>query len=211
MVIHFRVQFKAQKHLSNLLYFFVYLYTDAAINPGNSGGPLLNSRGELIGVNTAIITTSGSNAGIGFAIPVDAMSRAANKIVDSDRRKRVKTGENSSMKGGYLGITLASDELTKSIWKTITEDGDKEGVLILTVKSDSPADEGGLIPTKIDKGKIIQRGDIIVAINGNKVVNGLKEVQDDFRTRKTGEKLMLTVEGENGVRRVVYVTLSDFS
>lgn len=177
------------------------IQTDAAINPGNSGGPLLNSRGELIGVNTAIITTSGSNAGIGFAVPADEVMSATNSIIDFDRVKRRST------KRGTLGITLASDQLTQSICNTKNETK-TYGVLVLKVKHGSAGEKGGLTPTKVEDGKLIQRGDVIIAINGNQIKGGVKEVQEDLRKRIQGEQLMLTVENEDGEKRVVYVSLS---
>jgi len=181
------------------------IQTDAAINPGNSGGPLLNSRGELIGVNTAIISTSGSNAGIGFAIPGDAVAKAMRIIIDKDRRER--QGSKSNM--GYLGVSLASDSMTNAIWRKSGNSTDLNGVLVLGVKSQSPGEEGGLLPLQVENGKVVQTGDVIVAINGKEVTNGIQEVQDDFRTRRNGEKLFLTVENDK-TRRVVYVTLGGF-
>lgn len=175
--------------------------TDAAINPGNSGGPLLNSRGELVGVNTMIISTSGSNAGIGFAIPADAMKRATDDIVASDRRN------NGTSKVGRLGVGLASDALTASVWNDSNDSKDKGGVLVVRVDAGSPAADGGLVPFRVRKGVLVERGDVLTAVNGKEIQHGLQEVQEDFRTRTVGEKVTLTVEGGDGVRRVVYVTL----
>lgn len=183
------------------------IQTDAAINPGNSGGPLLNSRGELVGVNTMIVTTSGSNAGIGFAVPVDAVQRVANDLIATDRRRR-----GSGRGPGRWGLSLASDVLTQSMMGNIGVGGvnttTTTGVLILKVDPNSAAHESGLRPTRVESGVVVERGDVIVAINGNEIRGGLADVQEDFRTRTVGEQIMLTVEnGEKGQKRVVYVTL----
>lgn len=116
------------------------IQTDAAINPGNSGGPLVNLRGEVIGINTAIITTSGGYQGLGFAIPVNK----AKKILD-----KLSTGE--KVLYGWLGVVI--DNLNDDLRNYF---GVKErvGVIVLKVYKDSPAEEGGL-----------KEGDLILGFN----------------------------------------------
>jgi len=116
------------------------IQTDAAINPGNSGGPLVNLKGEIIGINTAIITTSGGYQGLGFAIPVNK----AKKILD-----KLSTGE--KILYGWLGVTI--DNLNEDLRNYF---GIKErvGVILLKVYKDSPAEEGGL-----------KEGDLILSFN----------------------------------------------
>lgn len=116
------------------------IQTDAAINPGNSGGPLVNLKGEVIGINTAIITTSGGYQGLGFAIPVNK----AKKILD-----KLSIGE--KILYGWLGVTI--DNLNDDLRNYF---GIKErvGVILLKVYKDSPAEEGGL-----------KEGDLILSFN----------------------------------------------
>jgi len=102
------------------------IQTDAAINPGNSGGPLLNARGNLIGVNTMIASPSGAFAGVGFAIPVDSVSRVVEQLV--------KYG---FFKQPYLGTSLLSESYQSQFSRQTQEQLD--GVLVLSVEPGSPA------------------------------------------------------------------------
>jgi serine protease Do len=118
-----------------------FLQTDAAINPGNSGGPLVNLRGELVGINTAIMSRSGSSAGIGFAIPVSLAAPVFNSIIEYGEVRR-----------GFLGATLAEvNDQTKQRFDIRTE----QGVVIESVLEGMPADAAG-----------IQPGDVVTAIDG---------------------------------------------
>jgi serine protease Do len=121
-----------------------FIQTDAAINPGNSGGALVNIRGELIGINTAIFSTTGGYQGIGFAIP----SNMAKVVMES----LIKKGK---VVRGWLGVTI--QPLTPDLIKQFNL-GDKNGVLIGDVVEDSPAEKAG-----------IERGDVIVEFDGKKV------------------------------------------
>jgi serine protease Do len=123
-----------------------FIQTDAAINPGNSGGPLLNLRGEVIGVNTAIVSKSGGYMGIGFAIPSNMTKNVVNQIIDKGAVKR-----------GYLGIYL--QEIDKEISEAFNLEK-SEGALVSEVTKDSPAEKAGL-----------KQGDIIVEYNGRPVKN----------------------------------------
>jgi S1-C subfamily serine protease len=151
------------------------IQTDAAINPGNSGGPLLDSHGRLIGVNTAIYSPSGSNAGIGFAIPVDDVNRVVPQLIAHG--KVVRPG---------IGAVIAPDQIT------IDELG-LEGALILKTVPNGPAAKAGLRPTRRDVLGRIHLGDVIVAVNGEKV-----QTKNDFYDRlqghKVGETVTLTIE-----------------
>lgn len=123
-----------------------FIQTDASINPGNSGGALVNLRGELIGINTAIIAPSGGNVGIGFAIPSNMAMTIKNSLI--------KHGE---VRRGLLGVTtqdLTPDLMTAFGLKS------KSGAVISRVQEDSSADRAGLQP-----------GDIILKVNGRKVKN----------------------------------------
>ncbi|MGH9666401.1 MAG: PDZ domain-containing protein, partial [Bryobacteraceae bacterium] len=120
--------------------------TDAAINPGNSGGPLVNIRGEVIGINTMIATQSGGYQGIGFTLPIDMAVRVYNDIIKNGRVMR-----------GYIGITWHpgdKPELMRAL-------GTNHGVLVADVTKGGPADKAGL-----------QRDDIILALDEKPVKDG---------------------------------------
>jgi serine protease Do len=121
-----------------------FIQTDAAINPGNSGGALVNVRGELVGINTAIFSTTGGYQGIGFAIP----SNMAKVVMES----LIKKGK---VIRGWLGVTI--QPLTPDLVKQFNI-GDEKGVLVGDVVEDSPAEKAG-----------IERGDVIVEFDGKKV------------------------------------------
>jgi len=124
-----------------------YIQTDAAINPGNSGGALVNARGELVGINTFIISNSGSFAGAGFAIP--------SQIVRATTEQLIKTG---SVHHGYLGITMNDVTPDNASFFNLKE---ATGAIVAQVTPDSPASQAGL-----------KNGDVIDELNGQKVLNG---------------------------------------
>lgn len=126
------------------------IQTDAAINPGNSGGPLLDSRGQLIGVNTAILAPSGANAGIGFAIPVDTVKRVVPQLIKYG--KVIRPG---------LAISFVSDSIAERLGI--------EGVIIARVSPRSSAARAGLRGiTRTRRGEYIL-GDIIISVNGQRI------------------------------------------
>ena len=123
-----------------------YLQTDAAINPGNSGGPLVNLNGEVVGINTAISTSSGGYDGVGFAIPVNMVRWVADQLITDGAVKRA-----------VLGVAL--DELTNDLRKAFGVPLG-EGALVARVFPDMPAAEAG-----------VEEGDIVVEIGGRRVKN----------------------------------------
>jgi putative serine protease PepD len=131
------------------------IQTDAAINPGNSGGPLLNSNGEVIGINTAIFSLSGGYQGIGFAIPINRAKTIATKLITTGRVARP-----------WLGITGMS--ITKELSGQLGLDIE-EGVLVVELLPESPADQaglkGGYREFIMDGRRILIGGDIITGIN----------------------------------------------
>ena len=125
-------------------YFQNFIQTDAAINPGNSGGPLLNIRGEVIGVNTMIETSSGGSDGIGFALPMNMGVRVYNDIIRDGHVTR-----------GSIGVNLSISNRPETVLKAFGLD---HGALIEDAVKDKPAYEGGM-----------RSGDIVTAINGKQV------------------------------------------
>lgn len=134
------------------------IQTDAAINPGSSGGPLINSAGELIGVNTAIYSPSGSNAGVGFAIPVDLVSISVSQIIKHGRVRQPS-----------LGILLGPDHLLKKL--------NLQGALVYRTVPDSGAAKAGVVETLEDRFGRVQLGEVIIGVNGRSV----KSSMDLFR------------------------------
>ncbi len=149
-----------------------FIQTDTAINPGNSGGPLINSSGEVIGMNTAIIQGA---SGIGFAVPIATAQRVADQLVTSGK-----------VDHPYLGIQMA--ELTPELREQINRrEGNvqveqDQGVIILAVQPNSPAAQGNL-----------KAGDVIETINGT-TVEASKQVQQQVESTKIGEPLQMTVK-----------------
>jgi 2-alkenal reductase len=147
------------------------IQTDAAINPGNSGGPLLDSAGRLIGVTTAIISPSGSNAGIGFAIPVDVVNRIVPQLIQSGR---VPTPG--------IGIVAASETVATRL--------SVEGVIVVRTAPGSPAERAGLQGVDTISGTL---GDVIVEING-KPVRRLSDLTDEIELTAVGRTVRLSVQ-----------------
>jgi len=181
------------------------IQTDAAINPGNSGGPLLDSKGRLVGVNTAIITTSGSNAGIGFAVPSDKVKSATDEIIAKDRM--VTNPQRSAP--GWLGADIANPDLSLALVKRIKKEkkgSEGIGLFVSKVAEGSPAQKAGLQAlTLTEKGNVVL-GDRIVALGG-KDISSRNDLEEDMKSRVEGEQVTLTLEDKDGERRVVYITL----
>lgn len=158
------------------------IQTDAAINPGNSGGPLLDSGGRLIGVNTAIYSPSGAYAGIGFAVPVDTVNSTVPQIIQHGHV--IKPG---------IGATLADERLARRLGI--------EGILILSVERNSPAEKAGLKPTIQYRGEIVL-GDIITAVDGVKV-DSYDELRTELERFGVGAEVVLSLlrsEGRQNLR-----------
>ena len=146
------------------------IQTDAAINPGNSGGPLLDSAGRLIGVNTAIVSPTGSYAGLGFAVPVDAVVDSVTRVLDEASGKQQPE---------LLGATVLERETALAMG--IRESVLNQGLIVASVISGSAAADAGLLP-----------GDLITEIDGL----GLQDVgqlRDAVQTHKPGDVVQLTI------------------
>ncbi len=165
-----------------------FIQTDAAINPGNSGGPLLNDRGEVIGINTAIRADA---QGLGFAIPIETAQRVADQLFAKGKADHP-----------YLGVRMV--DLTAKLRKELNEDGDTnfkvnqdQGVLVVQVMENSPAAQAG-----------IQQGDIIQKING-KAIQTAADVQTQVEASAIGATLAVELN-RNGQPRTVQVKPAAF-
>jgi len=159
-----------------------FIQTDAAINPGNSGGALVNTNGELIGINTAIFSTSGGYMGIGFAIPSDMATNVMDSIIKHGKVIR-----------GWLGVSIQdlSPELAKSF--NITE---QTGALVSGVMADSPADKAGL-----------KRGDLIIELDGKPVADSVS-LRNRVSALSPGTKIGIKII-RNGNQQSLTATLSE--
>lgn len=155
------------------------IQTDAAINPGNSGGPLLDSAGRLIGVTTAIISPSGSNAGIGFAVPVDVVNRIVPELI---RNGRVPTPG--------IGIVAASEDVSTRLGV--------QGVIVVRTAPGSPAEQAGIRGVNLSTGTV---GDIITAVEG-KPVRRLSDLTDALEQAGAGKTVRLTVKRDSDTRDI---------
>jgi len=159
-----------------------FIQTDAAINPGNSGGALVNTAGELIGINTAILSQSGGYMGIGFAVP----SKMARSVMES----LIKTGK---VVRGWLGVSI--QEVTPDLAKQFGL-AEAKGALVSDVLKDTPAERAGL-----------KRGDVIMKVNG-KPVDGPGHLRNTVAETAVGEKITLTVV-RDGKEKDVPVTIGE--
>ncbi|HPG08038.1 MAG TPA: trypsin-like peptidase domain-containing protein [Saprospiraceae bacterium] len=162
------------------------IQSDAAINPGNSGGPLLNSSGQLIGVNTAIYSPSGASAGIGFSIPVDEVRSVIPDLIQYGKIRRPSLG--------IVPYTSTSYKIN--------------GVLILQVAQNSAAEKAGLHGTDRDRFGRIQWGDIIVQIDDDEITN-LIEMRSVLEKHNAGDQVKVTVirNANSGSQKEVTVDL----
>ncbi|MCM8800661.1 MAG: Do family serine endopeptidase [Candidatus Omnitrophica bacterium] len=143
------------------------IQTDAAINPGNSGGPLVNLKGEVVGINVAIFTTSGGYQGIGFAIPINKAKRIISRLI-----------EGKKVLYGWLGVTV--QDLTEDLAKYFGLP-DKNGVLVAKVLENSPAQKAG-----IKESDIIRKFD-------NKSINNTRELVNIVSQTEVGRKVKVAV------------------
>ena len=161
-----------------------YIQTDASINQGNSGGPLLNIKGQAIGMNSAIYSVSGGYIGIGFAIPMNIVKRVVRSLIDKGVVER-----------GYLGVTIQS--ISNQIAKHLNI-SKKGGVLVNSVESKGPADRAG-----------IRTGDIIVQV-GMDEINSSSQLQRIISSYKKGQKVKIKIL-RNGRNMFFDVVLSEMN
>jgi S1-C subfamily serine protease len=143
-----------------------FIQTDAAINPGNSGGALVNTRGELIGINTAILSRSGGSQGIGFAIPVHLVRPITDSLLQNGRVER-----------GWIGVYIA--ELNPYLAERLQIPAEARGIVVRSLVRGGPADEAEVLP-----------GDLIQSVDGREV-NSPSELRNAIAYRRAGDTVQL--------------------
>jgi serine protease Do len=159
-----------------------FIQTDAAINPGNSGGALVNVRGELVGINTAIFSTSGGYQGIGFAIPTNMAKSVMNSLINKGKVIR-----------GWMGVTIQN--LTPELAKQFELKEDR-GVLVGDVVEGSPAEKAGL-----------KRGDIIIEFAGKRIEEP-NQIRNMVANTEPGQTVEMKIIREN-TKEIMKVTIGD--
>ena len=154
-----------------------FIQTDAAINPGNSGGALVNLRGELVGINSNILSQSGGNMGIGFAIPSNMVKQVMQQLIEFGEVKR-----------GVLGISILS--LTAEFRKSLGLGDDVQGALVSQVTEGSAAAKAGL-----------EAGDVVTSVDG-KPVKGASELRNMIGMARIGDRIQLGVLRDGQPRRL---------
>jgi serine protease Do len=158
-----------------------FIQTDAAVNPGNSGGALVNTRGELVGINTAIASQTGSYSGYSFAVPVNLVNKVMRDLIDFGIVQR-----------GYLGVQIADiNQQVKEEFKLPST----KGVFISGITEDGGADKAG-----------IKANSVILKV-GTRDVNSVAELQEEVGKRRPGDKITLTIRTEKGEQEIKDVVL----
>jgi 2-alkenal reductase len=174
------------------------IQTDAPINPGNSGGPLLNRQGEVIGINSQILSSSGASAGIGFAIPINLAKQVIPTLIKGE-----------AVEHAWLGITGAT--LTAEVADFMKLPADTTGALVVNVVQDSPADKAGLrgsdktLKTNGDEYQL--GGDVITAIDDHPIEDMDELVAYLLEETQPGDEETLAVLHPNGDTETIEVTL----
>jgi serine protease Do len=158
-----------------------FIQTDAAVNPGNSGGALVNTKGQLIGINTAIASKTGSYSGYSFAVPVNLVKKVMRDLIDYGVVQR-----------GYLGVQIA--DITQEMQKSMKLKN-LEGVYVAGIVAGGSAEKSG-----------IKEGDVILKI-GTKVVNSAAALQEEIGKRQPGDKLSVTVRNSAGTENIKELVL----
>lgn len=158
-----------------------FIQTDASINPGNSGGALVDSRGSLVGINSAILSRSGGNNGIGFAIPSNMVKNIAKILIEKGKVER-----------GFLGVMIAPlDKNSKKAYKN------QEGALITSVEKGSSAELAG-----------IKRGDLVIKVD-KKIIKTPTDLKNYIGTLEPNKKITMTYERDGEIKEVSFVLKSD--
>ena len=166
---------------SNIVPIESFIQTDAAVNPGNSGGALVNTNGELIGINTAIASQTGSYSGYSFAVPVNLVQKVMSDLIDYGIVQR-----------GFLGVQIA--DINQEI-KEMNKLPNLKGVFVSKVIEGGGSDKAG-----------IKDGDVVLKI-GNKEVNSVASLQEEIGKRRPGDKAVITIRRKDGDEKIVEVVL----
>jgi serine protease Do len=156
-----------------------FIQTDAPINPGNSGGALVNLRGQLIGINTAILSPGGGNIGIGFAVPINMARRVMEQLV-----------QNGEVRRGRIGVVV--QDLATHAGQSGTP---TEGAVVAEVASGSPAEQAG-----------IQKGDIVIAVDG-RPIRSATQLRNSVGLTPVGQRIHLTL-ARNGIEKTVTIEVA---
>ena len=160
-----------------------FIQTDAAVNPGNSGGALVNTKGELIGINTAIASQTGSYAGYSFAVPVNLVKKVTQDLMSYGVVQR-----------GYLGVQIA--DITQEL-KELKELPNIKGVYVAGVLDQGSAADAG-----------VKEGDVILKIGG-KTVNTVASLQEEIGRKKPGDKVPVTIRTSKGYESIIEIVLKN--
>ncbi len=175
------------------------IQTDAAINPGNSGGPLLNRNGEVVGINTMILSKSGSSSGIGFAVPINTAKKVVPTLIRGEKVQRA-----------WLGITGST--LTTDVAQYMKVPEGTKGVLVINVAHDSPADKAGLRGSdkvlKVAGTEYPLGGDVITAIDGQSLTQMDDLIAYLMDNTEPGDTVKLTVIRASGKEETIKVKLT---
>jgi Do/DeqQ family serine protease len=158
-----------------------FIQTDAAVNPGNSGGALVNTKGELIGINTAIASQTGSYSGYSFAVPVNLVKKVMKDLISYGVVQR-----------GYLGVQMT--DITQEL-KESKKLKNLEGVYIASVLANSGAKKAGIVP-----------GDVILKV-GSESVTSASSLQEKIGSRQPGDKVAVTIRRANGNTEIKEIVL----
>lgn len=158
-----------------------FIQTDAAVNPGNSGGALVNTRGQLVGINTAIASRTGSYAGYSFAVPVNLVKKVMSDLIDYGVVQR-----------GFLGVQIS--DITQEL-KEEKELPNTRGVYVAKIVEDGSAEKAG-----------VKAGDVILKI-GSKDVNSVAELQEEVGKRRPGDKVAVTIRDTKGSESIKEIVL----
>jgi S1-C subfamily serine protease len=161
------------------------IQTDASINPGNSGGPLLNSLGQLVGVNTQIVSPSGASAGIGFAIPVNTVRKVVPQLLEFGREVRP-----------VFGVEPVPDNYARE-WRV-------RGVAVLKVDPGTPAEQAGLVGLRQDARGRLLLGDIIIEVDGTQIENN-DDLLNALEQHNAGDRVKVLTLRDEEVREVEVV------
>jgi S1-C subfamily serine protease len=175
------------------------IQTDAAINPGNSGGPLLNMKGQVVGMNTAIFSNTGVYSGVGFAVPSNMLLKEIPVLI-----------ERGSYTHPWLGFT--AKDLSPDIAESLGLARNYKGAAVVSVVENSPADKAGIrgevVKESFGGGQVVSSGDIVTKIDGLSVKSMDDVISHLDESKKVGDKVILTVNRE-GKNVDVTVTLEE--